>query len=251
MAKILKPDVILSRQRVAEMVRLRIQGESVAKCFQFAENQGWDVTQRSLYSYVERADKLIAKQVERRQTQLIAWGVNQRNKAVDMALEHRQFEVALKIMQDREKLLGLYPSEKAPAPPVQVNNVIPPLTESQRIALDAALQRRLGQSGAVAVRERQAAGDGPVLPGAGGDPERRGETAGPVAEGTSRGAAAGDVITVQPAEQPVPPVRRTEQPVLAGPPGPGEERSVCLECGRRYLRQQPGVVFRCPACNAP
>jgi hypothetical protein len=52
-------------------------------------------------------------------------------------------------------------------------------------------------------------------------------------------------------EPPVPPVRRTEPSVLAGPPGPGEERSVCLECGRRYLRQLPGVVFRCPECNSP
>jgi hypothetical protein len=44
-------------------------------------------------------------------------------------------------------------------------------------------------------------------------------------------------------------VRRAEPPIVAGPPGPGEERSVCTLCGRRYLRR-PGVPWPgCPACN--
>jgi hypothetical protein len=246
-----RPEQVIAEQRVAQIVRLRICGENSARCLQHAQEQGWDVSQRTVFKYIERADNLIAKQVERRQQQFIAWGVNQRNKAVDIALERGELEVALKIMQDREKLLGLYPSEKAPAPPVQVNNVIPPLTESQRIALDAALRRRLGRPDPRAVTVRaEPTIDGQVQPGAAGDHGRCGEAAGPEAERPAAGAAAGDVITVQPAERPVPPVRRTEPPpVLAGPPGPGEERSVCTFCGRRYLRQ-PGVVFHCPECNA-
>ena len=62
-------------------------------------------------------------------------------------------EVALKMMQDRGKLLGLYPEQRPLEPPVQVNNnqVIPILSEPQRTALESALLRRIGQPGAGAV----------------------------------------------------------------------------------------------------
>jgi hypothetical protein len=245
-----KVDQNIARQRVAEMALLRIQGRTLAQCCDYARQNGWNTGYKQVWRYCDQADKQIAKQIQRRQTQLIAWGVNQRNRAIEMALEDRDYDAALKLMQDRDKLLGLYPKEEPEKPPTQVqNNVF--LSDVQRAQLEAALLRRLGDAGASAKPVGAKAADGRVLPGAAGDHGRCGEAAGPVAERPAADAAAGDVITVQPAERPVPPVRRTESPVLAGPPGPGEERSVCLECGRRYLRQQPGVVFRCPACNAP
>jgi hypothetical protein len=85
-------------------------------------------------------------------SQLIAFGVSQRNRAVEMALEDRDYDAALKLMQDRERLLGLYPEQRPREPPVQVNTpVVPVLSDRQRSDLEAALLRRIGQSGAGAV----------------------------------------------------------------------------------------------------
>ena len=94
---------------------------------------------------MDRAEKQIAKQIERRQTQLIAWAMNQRNRAIEMALEARKFDIALTLMQDRDKLLGLYPEERPRDNPTQVNNQVV-LSEADRRALCALAESRIGQS---------------------------------------------------------------------------------------------------------
>jgi hypothetical protein len=82
-----KVDQNIARQRVAEMALLRIRGKTIAQCCDDARQNGWNTGYMQVWRYCDQADKQIAKQIERRQTQLIAWGVNQRNKAVDIALE--------------------------------------------------------------------------------------------------------------------------------------------------------------------
>jgi hypothetical protein len=66
-----KPDQHLAAHRIAEISFLRVQGRSVAKCVEYARKQGWNVTYTAVWKYVSQADKAIAKQIERRQTQLI------------------------------------------------------------------------------------------------------------------------------------------------------------------------------------
>jgi hypothetical protein len=238
-------------ERVEAVAQLRLEGKEYPQIAQFCAAQGWPHGVSQTYLYIRRADLLLARYVERNRDVLLAKRLTRRNVLWSKALQAGDLRLALAVEKDETALLNFYPGRPAPGTNVQVNNVIPALTEQQRIALDSAMLRRAGRLGDRAEAGGQGVGDGPVLSGARGDHGGCGQAPRPVAAGPVADAAAGDVITVQPAEQPVPPVRRTEQPVPAGPPGPGEERSVCLECGRRYLRQQPGVVFRCPACNAP
>jgi hypothetical protein len=238
-------------ERVEAVAQLRLQGKEYPEIAEFCGKQGWPCGASQVYVYIKRADRVLAEHVERNRDVLLAKRLTRRNVLWSKALQAGDLRLALAVEKDETALLNFYPGRPATGTNVQVNNVIPQLTESQRIALDAAVQRRIGQG------IRPAAGGGPigdhgqVLPDPRGDHDRRGEAPGSMAAGPPENAAPGDVITVQPAERPVPPVRRTEPPVLAGPPGPGEERWVCTFCGRRYLRQ-PGVPWPgCPACNAP
>jgi hypothetical protein len=142
-----KVDQTVAAQRVAEISLLRLKGKTVAHCVEYARNKGWEVGYNAVWQYVDKADKAIAKTIERKQTQLIAFGVSQRNRAVEMALEDRDYDAALKLMQDREWLLGLYPEQRPQEPPMQVNNpVVPVLSELQRTALEAALLRRITEA---------------------------------------------------------------------------------------------------------
>jgi hypothetical protein len=206
------------------------------------------VSVRAVFGYISQADKAIMATIKRRQEQVIAFGVCQRNRAVDMALEDRDYDAALKLMQDREKLLNLYPKDEPEKPPIQVNNNNVVISESDRLALLALAEaRRLGGSrGAIEVRAEPR--DGRVLSSAPGDHGGLGEGAGRVADTVAAGAASQSPAPVLRKEWPVSAGPPAPQPAPPGPPGPGEERSVCLECGRRYLRR-PGVAFRCPACN--
>ena len=238
-------------QRVSQVAQLRASGAEIQQIAEYAEKAGWGIKLTQCYEYVHRADALLAEHVERNRDSLLAKRLLRRNVLWSKALQAGDLRLALAVEKDETALLNFYPGRPAPGANVQVNNVIPPLTESQRIALDAALRRRIGDVGPRPVAARQEPADGPVLPGAGGDPGGREEGAERLADATATGAVSETAAPVPRTEPPVPPVRRTEPPVLAGPPGPGEERWVCTFCGRRYLKQ-PGVPWPgCPACNGP
>jgi hypothetical protein len=151
------------------------------------------------------------------------------------------------------------PAKPGPGTQVQVNNVIPTISEEDREEIRRLALARLGEVDPPASTARPDAADGQALPVPRSGPGGRGDGAGQLAEAGSSGAVSDPAAPALRTEQPVLPLRRTEQPVLpvlrtgqpvpAGPPGPGEERSICLGCGRRYLRR-PGFVFHCPECNA-
>ena len=238
-------------ERVEAVAQLRLEGKEYPEIAQFCAAQGWPHGVSQTYLYIRRADLLLARYVETNRNSLFGQRIARRTVLWSRALQAGDLRVALAVEKDETALLNFYPGRPAPGANVQVNNVIPPLTESQRIALDAALRRRIGDVGPRPVAARQEPADGPVLPGAGGDPGGREGGAERLADATATGAVSETAAPVPRTEPPVPPVRRTEPPVLAGPPGPGEERWVCTFCGRRYLKQ-PGVPWPgCPACNGP
>jgi hypothetical protein len=246
----MKSTKVVIARRVEEVLRIRLDGAEFHNIVQYAAEQGWNVRERQLWNYVRASDALLAIRLEKDRDKLLARHVAQRRALYARAVHAADYRTALAVARDEAELQGLYPSRDKTPPPVQVNNHVV-LSDSDREALRRMALARLGRCDPGPDRIGDIPAYRQVLPAAPGDPDRRGDGAGRPADATVSRAADSNAASSLRTEQPVLPVLRTEPPVLAGPPGLGEERWVCTVCGRRY-RRQPGVPWPgCPACNAP
>jgi hypothetical protein len=229
-------------ERVEAIAQLRLQGQEYPEIAQFCAARGWPHGVSQTYLYIRRADALLDRYAETNRNRLFGQRIARRNALWSRALAEGNLALALAIEKDQTKLLGMYPEQPAkpgPGTQVQVNNVTPTISEEDREEIRRLALARLGEVDHPKDQVGQRAADAQVLPALRSDPAGRGSVAEQLADATGAGEVTETAASTL----------RTEQPVLAGPPGPGEERSVCLECGRRYPRR-PGVVFHCPECNA-
>src|SRR6516225_554723 len=169
-------------ERVEAVAQLRLEGKEYPEIAEFCGKQGWPCGARQVYVYIKRADLLLAEHVERNRDVLLAKRLTRRNVLWSKALQAGDLHLALAVEKDETALLNFYPARPAPGTNVQVNNVIPQLTEQQRILLDSAVQRRLAQGVRPPPGGQQTGGDGQVLPGARANHGGREQAAGPVAD---------------------------------------------------------------------
>ena len=94
---------------------------------EYAREKQWDVCDRQLRRYIDRADKLLTRQLEKDRDKLFARHIAQRRALYARALNAADYSVALRVLDSEAELLGLFP-EKTPnkngqnnGPPIQIN----------------------------------------------------------------------------------------------------------------------------------
>ena len=100
------------RQRVEEVLTIRLLGAEFTDIRQHASGQGWDVSDRQLWRYVAQGDKLLAQTLEKDREKLFNRHVAQRRALYARAMSVSDFRTALAALKDEGHLLGLYPARK-------------------------------------------------------------------------------------------------------------------------------------------
>jgi hypothetical protein len=114
-------------QRVDEVLRIRLDGAQVHDIREYAREKGWDVCDRQLRRYIDRADRLLTRQLEKDRDKLFARHVAQRRALYARALNAADYSVALRVLDSEAELLGLFPEKNTKkngennGPPIQIN----------------------------------------------------------------------------------------------------------------------------------
>jgi hypothetical protein len=136
------------RQRVEEILGLKLLGAVYVDLRRHADEQKWGVSTRQLQRYVAQADKRIAAAVERDRDKLFAHHFVARRALYARAVAVSDYSTAARILKDEAELLGLYPAKKteltgADGKPLEVR-----MTDDERSTAIAALFARLGKGDA-------------------------------------------------------------------------------------------------------
>ncbi|MBA4067521.1 MAG: hypothetical protein C0501_28190 [Isosphaera sp.] len=116
-----KSEKLTVRQRVHEVVRLRLDGARYPDIVQYASAQGWGVGPRMLRKYQERADLLILLQRDNDREKLFARREAQLERLFAKAVRDHDLGTGLAVLKELAKLQGLYPEQR-----VAVRQVGPP-----------------------------------------------------------------------------------------------------------------------------
>jgi hypothetical protein len=174
------------RKRVEEVFKLRLGGAGFADVRQYAAapEQGWEVSDRQVWRYIEAADRLIKKRFDAKAPHLLNRHLLQRCTLFAHAMGAGDFATALRVLQDEARLEGLYPPTKvAPTNPEGDKPYDGTLTYAERAAAVTALLATVGAGNPGPAAAGQAPAAGPLLGSPGGDPVRGpGGAARPVAD---------------------------------------------------------------------
>jgi hypothetical protein len=106
-----EPQTVI-KQRVEELRDLIVLGAKFSDLRKHAESQGWNVNPGQLKRYLLRADKLLDAERERKRRKLFNRSIAQRDALYSRALAVSDYATALRCLQDRDQLLGLYPARQ-------------------------------------------------------------------------------------------------------------------------------------------
>jgi hypothetical protein len=113
-----KSNKITAAARVRDVLRLILAGAEFGDIRQFASDRGWNVCDRQIGRYVEKANAHFADAVVHDRNQMLGRHLMQRRALYARALKHNDIKVALMVLQDEAQLLGLYaPTKIAPTTP--------------------------------------------------------------------------------------------------------------------------------------
>ena len=99
------------RQRVDEVLTIRLQGAEFADIRQYAAEKGWNVSDRQLRRYVDWSDSRLAKTLEKDRAKLLNRHVAQRRALFARCMAVSDYSNARGVLADEAKLLGLYAAE--------------------------------------------------------------------------------------------------------------------------------------------
>jgi hypothetical protein len=99
------------RQRVEEMLAVRLDGAMFHQIRQYAAEKGWNVSDRQLYRYIDASDALLEKTLEKNREKLIALHLAKRKNLFARCVNAGQFNVALACVRDEAELQDLYPTK--------------------------------------------------------------------------------------------------------------------------------------------
>jgi hypothetical protein len=109
----MKSDQATVRQRVEEVLSLRLLGAEFLDIRQHASGQGWGVSDRQLWRYIAAGDKLLAQTLERDRVKLLNRQIAQRRALFSRAMSVSDYGTALRVLDSEAKLLDLFPSAEA------------------------------------------------------------------------------------------------------------------------------------------
>jgi hypothetical protein len=153
--------------RVEEVLQLRLNGAEFYDLKAHAKEQGWDVTDRTLWRYSAAADDLLAESLEKDREKLLRRHLAQRRSLYARALQDGDYRTGLAILRDEADLHGLYPAKK-----VQMSGATAPapeaMTDAERAAAIQQIHARFGlppgsAGGPASDRNGSGNGDGPIL----------------------------------------------------------------------------------------
>jgi hypothetical protein len=173
------------RQRVEEILTIRLAGAQFIDVRQYvAEKEAaaeppWTVPEggrplsdRSLWRYIQRTDKLIAESCREGRKRRLNRHLAQRRHLFGLAVNQGDIRAALAVLDSEAKLHGLFPPAKiAPTDPTGAKEYGESLSDAERAAALAQLYARLGAPGGGPDSDGQADGDGPLLDRPGADTE--------------------------------------------------------------------------------
>ena len=109
----MKSDLATVRQRVEEILSLRLLGAEFLDIRQHASAQGWNVSDRQLRRYVSRTDDVLAETLEKDREKLLNRHIAQRHALYARAMSVSDYSTALRVLADAAQLLDLYPAKKS------------------------------------------------------------------------------------------------------------------------------------------
>lgn len=95
-------------ERVAEILRIRLDGAAFHDCVEFAREKSWSVSERQVGRYIEKADRALAKHQERRRSRIIAVHMARAEKLYARCVNAADLSTAARVLQDLGKLNDLY-----------------------------------------------------------------------------------------------------------------------------------------------
>jgi hypothetical protein len=101
------------RQRVDEILQLRLLGALPTDIRQHADEQKWGVSERQLQRYIAAADERVAASVEKNRDRLMAHHFAARRALYARAMAVSDYRTALAVLDSEAKLFDLYPSAEA------------------------------------------------------------------------------------------------------------------------------------------
>jgi hypothetical protein len=108
----MKSDKTTVRQRVEEVLQLRLVGAEFADVRQHASAAEWNVSTRQLRRYIAHGDKILAATLEKDRDKLINRHIAQRRALYARAMSVSDYGTARAVLKDEAELLGLYPGKK-------------------------------------------------------------------------------------------------------------------------------------------
>jgi hypothetical protein len=257
-----------TRQRVRDIIKLRLAGAELDEILQFAKENAWGVGRRAVQYLMQAADRQLARRFNRDTKAMVAQHATMRMQIYRTALADGDGKLALSVLKDLDALLGLYAAKGVRIEDMTSTSTPTPLSKQEvRDLRDMAL-RKLGllDSGttiAPPTNGHTPPDPSPVPQGAGEAPPSADPSPPPppdVLQDCSGGPCGPPVNIGQhsapdPPEESVPlwkqpappqPVRRMRP--ATGPAQPGTEVWLCNACGGRWLLE-PGTVRACPTCH--
>lgn len=106
----MKSDKKTVRERVEQILSLRLLGALPTDIRRHAEEQGWEIGERQLQRYTAEADELLMASVEHNRDRLMAWHYAARRALYARAMAVSDYGTARLLLADEAKLLKLYDS---------------------------------------------------------------------------------------------------------------------------------------------
>ena len=100
------------RQRVNEVLQMRLAGAEFYDIAQHAEENGWGVGARQLWRYITEADARLDCILEKDREKLVKRHLAQRHALYARCIAVADYRTCLAILKDEGEMLGLYAAKK-------------------------------------------------------------------------------------------------------------------------------------------
>ncbi len=137
-----KADHTVVLERVQEVTRLLLAGAEFADIRQYALERKWEVSDRHIRRYIERAYRGLRKIGRRHRGQLLGRHVMQRRALYARSVKAGDMRTALQVVRDEANLLGLYELGKGEAAALASGSQAEPIALSKRISMTLSAQAR-------------------------------------------------------------------------------------------------------------
>lgn len=104
----MKSNKVEIKQRVLVIYKMLINGANTHEILQYASDKtDWNVSERSVYSYINKANKLFEKTADAKQNIELGKALNRYNNLYSLALREKDYKTCAQIQDKLSELMGL------------------------------------------------------------------------------------------------------------------------------------------------